>query len=197
MAWQGGWDAPLPRLLRADAHFRTIRLRMGIRYHLGCRYRKGGSRHHTKEKHTPAGSQWHHPWCYRVGMRECGNTNTEYGMLNILLYIWQLPQNLLGILLLAIYAGDNGQYKDAIVRRSVKMQGGISLGKYIIVSEDATKKSIMHEYGHCRQSIMLGWLFLLIVGLPSILHAVLCNCKDHSYSSVYPENWANKLGGVK
>lgn len=51
------------------------------------------------------------------------------------------------------------------------MQGGISLGKYIIVSQWATQKTIMHEYGHCLQSKILGPLYLLVVGLPSILHA--------------------------
>lgn len=118
-------------------------------------------------------------------------------MKKILLYIWQLPQMLFGLLLRQIYKGNDSQYEDAIVRRSVKMQGGISLGKYIIINQWSGKKTVKHEYGHCIQSKYLGPLYLLVVGLPSILHAAFCKCKRHSYYDVFPENWADKLGGVK
>lgn len=118
-------------------------------------------------------------------------------MKKILLYIWQLPQNLLGLLLRSIYKGKDSMYNDAIVRRSTKMRGGISLGKYIVISQWSSKKTVEHEYGHCRQSKYLGWLYLLVVGLPSILHAALCKCRKHSYYDVYPEKWADKLGGVE
>lgn len=118
-------------------------------------------------------------------------------MKSILLYLWSLPQNLLGLLLRQIYKGNDSQYEDAIVRRSVKMQGGISLGKYIIINQWSGKKTVQHEYGHCLQSKRLGWLYLIAVGLPSILHAAFCSCKRHSYYDVYPEKWADKLGGVK
>jgi hypothetical protein len=118
-------------------------------------------------------------------------------MKRIALYLWSLPQNLLGLLLRLIYKGNDSQYEDAIVRRSVKMHGGISLGKYIIINQWSTQKTVQHEYGHCRQSKMLGPLYLLVVGLPSILHAAFCPCKRHSYYDVFPESWADKLGNVK
>lgn len=114
-----------------------------------------------------------------------------------LLFFWQLPQMLLGLLLRIIYKGSDSAYEDAIVRRSTAMRGNISLGKYIILNQWATKKSLMHEYGHCKQSKMLGWFYLLVVGLPSILHAALCKCKRHSYHDFFCEKWADKLGGVK
>ena len=56
-------------------------------------------------------------------------------MKGILLYIWELPQNLLGLLLRVIYKGHDNEYNDAIVRRSTKMRGGISLGRYIIINQ--------------------------------------------------------------
>lgn len=59
-----------------------------------------------------------------------------------------------------------------------------------------TKK---HEYGHSRQSLYLGPLYLIVVGLPSIIWAgFVYNLvrKEISYYDVYPENWADKLGGV-
>ncbi len=118
-------------------------------------------------------------------------------MKKLLLYLWSLPQNLLGLLLRQIYKGNDSQYEDAIVRRSVKMQGGISLGKYIIINQWSGKKTVQHEYGHCIQSKYLGWLYLVMIGLQSILHAALCKCKNHNYYDMWFEKWADKLGGVK
>ena len=120
-------------------------------------------------------------------------------MKQVLLYIHQLPQNLVGVVLRLIHKGTDTEYNDALVRKSAKMQGGISLGKYIIVGARASKKTIMHEYGHCIQSKRLGWLYLLVVGLPSILHAWLCDCekRGHSYYDYWCERWADRLGGVK
>jgi hypothetical protein len=118
-------------------------------------------------------------------------------MKHIVIYLWGLPQNLLGLLLRLIYKGYDSQYKDVIVRRSTYMHGGISLGKYIIINQWSTDETLKHEYGHCIQSKKLGWLYLFVVGLPSLLHAGFCRCKNHSYYDVFPERWADKLGGVK
>lgn len=118
-------------------------------------------------------------------------------MKKALLYLWCLPQNCLGLLLRLIYNGNDSAYEDAIVRRSTKFPGGISLGRYIIVNQWSSKKSVMHKYGHCIQSRYLGWLYLLVIGLPSLIHAWLCPCKKHSYYDFYTEKWADKLGGVE
>ena len=81
------------------------------------------------------------------------------------------------------------------------MKGGISLGKYIIVNQWSTKKTIMHEYGHCLQSKKLGWLYLAVIGLPSIVWAMLygsvVKSTKNGYYKFYTESWADKLGGVK
>lgn len=118
----------------------------------------------------------------------------------ILMYILQLPQNLLGLLLRAIYKGDDSVYEGAIVRRSTKMLGGISLGKYIIVSQWSRKETVMHEWGHCRQSVYLGWLYLLVIGLPSLvwagLYGTLIPATKNGYYRFYTEKWADRLGGV-
>ena len=55
----------------------------------------------------------------------------------ILLYLWQLPQNILGLILIAIYKPEkkliakNGN----IAYFSSKMSGGISLGKYSVIDD--------------------------------------------------------------
>lgn len=109
------------------------------------------------------------------------------------LYLWQLPQNIIGRLLFWVYSGYTTKIDDnAIVRISCKMRGGITLGKYIIVRNS---KYIKHEYGHTIQSKYLGPLYLLVIGLPSILHAAVHRtmCKSKDYYHFYTEKWANKL----
>ena len=54
-----------------------------------------------------------------------------------------------------------------------------------------------HEYGHCLQSQWLGWLYLPLVGLPSILRVLVWrirNLDPKKYYIGYPEDWANMLG---
>lgn len=120
---------------------------------------------------------------------------------SILLYLWQLPQNLLGLLLRLIYKGNDSEYNDVIVRRSTKMGGGISLGRYIIINQWSSEKTVKHEYGHTLQSKRLGWFYLLFVGLPSILWAsmygTLIKRTTNGYYKFFTERWADKLGGVK
>ena len=119
------------------------------------------------------------------------------------LYLWQLPQNLLGLLLLAIYRPEMSfDYEGARLTFAQRMPSyaGISLGKYIILASRfaADNDSIQHEWGHTRQSRMLGPLYLFVVGLPSLIWAAWWHPgRKCSYFSFYTEVWADKLGGVK
>ena len=123
---------------------------------------------------------------------------------SIVLYAWQLPQNLLGLLVLLIMKPvklirDTGYAK---VYSSRRMSGGISLGQYACISLVSSKSdnTIMHEgIGHARQSRMLGPAYLIVVGLPSFLWAALHNIvvPRKSYYWFYTEAWADRLGGVK
>lgn len=121
-------------------------------------------------------------------------------MKEILLYLWQLPQNLLGLVLVAIYGAKRptgllSQWPDVYV--SERMRGGISLGKYIILDEWCRLNDVLHERGHQIQSRRLGWLYLPTVGLVSGLRAWLNLYKPGRYYDSWPENEADRLGGVK
>ena len=117
------------------------------------------------------------------------------------LWIWQLPQNLLGLLLVTILRPEDCYDLEGVkLCYASRMRGGISLGKYIIVRSvfrgmnDQTEK---HELGHARQSRMLGPLYLIVIGLPSLLWAAWWNeGRNRSYYSFYTERWADYLGGV-
>lgn len=121
----------------------------------------------------------------------------------ILLWIWQLPQNLLGLLLMLILQGET-KHKLGSVRFYYfsKFPGGVTLGEYIFVG---TKKetTVKHEFGHVIQSRILGPLYLIVIGLFSIGHAwlneVIGCCDRHSdgYYHFWTEKWANRLGGVR
>lgn len=122
-------------------------------------------------------------------------------MKNTLLFLWQLPQNIIGLLLRLIYKGYDDKSNNVIVRRSLHMRGGISLGKYIIVNQFATDDTISHELGHCRQSMYLGWLYLFVIGIPSLawagLYGSIIKPSTNGYYKFYTERWADRLGNVE
>ena len=122
---------------------------------------------------------------------------------SILLYIWQLPQNLLGLLFLLVLAGETRHRLGNIMFYFLKsFPGGITLGEYIIVGT-RQQLSVRHEFGHVLQSRILGPLYLPIIGLFSSVHAglngVIRCCKKHpeGYYHFWTEKWADRLGGVE
>ena len=118
---------------------------------------------------------------------------------SILLYLWQLPQNLAGLLLLLVLKGETRHRLDSIRFYFLDtFPGGITLGKYIIVGT-RQELTARHEYGHVLHSRMLGWLYLPVIGLPSLLWAVLGGriCPFRDYYWFYTEAWADRLGGVE
>lgn len=120
---------------------------------------------------------------------------------NILLYIWCLPQNLLGLLFLLFIKGEKKHTLNNInFYYCWGFPGGISLGQYIILGYKDTE-SVKHEFGHCIQSKKWGWLYLPIVGLCSIiwagLYGWLIKPTKNGYYKFWTERNADKLGGVK
>ncbi len=92
-------------------------------------------------------------------------------------------------------------YKSTSIIYIKGFPGGISLGKYIILNENYHGREFLkkHEYGHSIQSLYLGWFYLLVVGIPSIIRAFiwrLFKLNRQDYYKGYPENWANRLGGA-
>ena len=88
-----------------------------------------------------------------------------------------------------------------------KIRSGLSLGAFIFVPsfKDTSRtgiqrRIIVHEYGHTIQSLILGPLYLLVIGLPSLLWNKIPVFerrrvqRNFSYYSFYTERWANHLG---
>lgn len=125
-------------------------------------------------------------------------------MKKTLSYLWQLPQNLCGIAYrrmikkdIITQVNDDSGYNVYLTRTN---RGGVTLGEYIFVYQNFTDLSrvIQHETGHVMQSRILGPLYLLVIGLPSIIHAALHKYLSHdNYYHFYTEKWANKLAGLE
>lgn len=80
--------------------------------------------------------------------------------------------------------------------------GGISLGRYLFVHREAPAELVRHELGHCRQSLLLGPAYLLVIGLPSLVWAALYPLFRRrrpplDYFAFYTERWANRLAGLE
>lgn len=125
-------------------------------------------------------------------------------------WIWQLPQNLCGLVYKYISKNnrkeriENTAINKLGIEAYVKTSpGSVSLGKYIFISErnKNSRNTIYHECGHCKQSKILGPLYLIVIGIPSIIWAILHSYIPYfwkySYYSFYTEKGADKLMRVK
>ena len=130
----------------------------------------------------------------------------------VLQWTWGFLQNAAGgLLALVLRRGPKERFFGAIVTRW-RLGGSLSLGMFLFLGQCAPKgappalvkecerRVLVHEYGHSIQSLLLGPLYLPLIGLPSLLWAnlpvfrKLRKKRGISYYSVYPESWANRLG---
>ena len=124
-------------------------------------------------------------------------------LIEFMKFLWQLPQELLGFLYY-MYLRNKGEilgiytFQGAVVIIKRTSCDSVTLGQHIFLSPRATDSTIKHEYGHTRQSLMLGPLYLLVIGIPSITwaatHKIIAPSK--SYYWFYTEAWANRLAGL-
>ena len=137
---------------------------------------------------------------------------------SILTFLWELPQNALGYIILKVTGAESFRINWCGCDIYSWNHGGLSLGKYIFIpfepylfdgryfpytsgEHEHCLEYIKHEYGHSVQSHYLGWLYLPVIGLPSL---IWCKCFEKyrvkrgiSYYDFYTEKWADKLGGVE
>ena len=124
-----------------------------------------------------------------------------YWVIYILLVIWQLPQYLVALVMWP-FLGKKEKIAERHFNKCYKgsnMSGGISLGPIAYVSNYLSKspEGVAHELdGHTVQSKILGPFYLLVVGIPSIIHAWLYDYRKSCYYDFYAENWANNCAKI-
>ncbi len=138
-------------------------------------------------------------------------------MKSIVYRIWQCTwgflQTLLGcIVYLLHYKNKHFDYHGAIVT-VWESKTSISLGMFVFVTsepffakkyegqisvEELSNRLLVHEYGHTIQSLILGPLYLIVIGIPSTLWGFFGvgkrRDKQIPYGSFFTERWANYLG---
>ena len=112
-------------------------------------------------------------------------------LIKALLLAWQLPQAIIGFL---FSRGAERKRRGDVAYYQWKRRGSISLGPFIIVDDPA---SIDHERAHSVQSRMLGPLYLIVIGLPSLIWCALYSYTGlrhrAGYYSFYTEAWAEAI----
>ena len=127
-------------------------------------------------------------------------------IVNFFLLIWMLPQTLTALLGLAIFRNGEWYYNEDAKVLVYKVNKGhlfgtacFSSGPIIFVTPECSENTIKHETGHSVQSLYFGFLFHILVSLPSITlfwYKRLTNKDAKFYHSHWPENHADKLGHV-
>lgn len=124
-------------------------------------------------------------------------SNLKKAIINSLKWVWQFPQNMLALCFESILcsAATRGIKKDGnqIIWCDV-LRSAVSLGDYLFIPTNASKETIEHECGHSRQSDILGPLYLIVIGIPSITHNIVHTiCRklglNWDYYKFYTEHW--------
>lgn len=128
---------------------------------------------------------------------------------------WGILQTFLGAVLYLLHIRERHCFYHGAVITEWKNASSVSLGMFVFVtkepyfydklSDDYTKEELsqrllVHEYGHTIQSLILGPLYLIVMGIPSTIWGFLPSLnkkrkeKQISYFSFFTESWANRLG---
>lgn len=139
-------------------------------------------------------------------------------MKTLLYWLWQstwgILQTMLGFIIFLIHIKDKHYFYHSALITVWKGKSSVSIGPFVFITDepyfyeklkdeytlDELKNRLrVHEYGHTIQSIILGPLYLIVMGIPSTLWGFLPSCHKKrvngvSYFSFYTERFANYLG---
>ncbi|MBE6759550.1 MAG: hypothetical protein E7554_05595 [Ruminococcaceae bacterium] len=116
---------------------------------------------------------------------------------------WGIVQTALGLLIFLVNIRRPHRIYRGCIDTHWKSRGGMSLGLFIFTpGEDGgnSRPVRVHEYGHTIQSLILGPLYLIIVGIVSYTWANLPYFrrmrkeKGVPYTACFVESWASRLG---
>lgn len=133
----------------------------------------------------------------------------------LLQWTWGILQTLVGLIVFLCHIkSPHYSFHGSIVTRWNNLSS-VSLGMFLFVAdeplffqrycneftkEELSERLLVHEFGHSVQSLLLGPLYLILMGIPSSLWGFLPflikmrHEKRISYFSFFTESWANSLG---
>ena len=121
----------------------------------------------------------------------------------LLRWVWKFPQSFVALCLEGVICSYSIQkgIDSRIFIINTLLPSSISLGDFIFIRPHSSEKSIKHELGHSKQSDILGPLYLIIIGIPSLLHNIIHSICSRAgfkwdYYSFYTEKWADRLVGI-
>lgn len=89
---------------------------------------------------------------------------------------WGLPQTLLGAIIFLKHIRCPHRVYRGCIETKWNSSGGMSLGLFIFTpkeEDNRTDRVRVNEYGHCIQSVVLGPLYLMLIGIVSYTWANL------------------------
>lgn len=139
----------------------------------------------------------------------------KYLLFSIIHLTWGIVQTILGFIVFLFNIKSKHYYYKGSIITEWKNSSSVSIGMFVFVTKDVYfyeklkdkftkeelhKRLLVHEYGHTIQSLILGPLYLIIIGIPSTLWGFSPRLnrkrkeKQISYFSFFTEKWANALG---
>lgn len=128
---------------------------------------------------------------------------------------WGILQTALGAAVFLLHLKEKHFAYHGAVITLWKSKASVSLGMFVFVTdepnfceklkddytkEELSRRLLVHEYGHSVQSLILGPLYLLLMGVPSTVWGFSPSLarkrreEQRSYFSFFTEKWANALG---
>ena len=132
----------------------------------------------------------------------------------ILQCTWGIIQTLFGFVVFLVNIKHKHYFYHGAIVTERGAPSSVSLGMFIFVTtnpmkdkrtenripdDELSNRLLVHEYGHTIQSLILGPLYLIVMGIPSTMWGFLPSCQKKrnggvSYFSFFTEKFANYLG---
>ncbi len=127
---------------------------------------------------------------------------------------WGISQTSLGFIVFLINIKNNHYFYHGAIITERNALSSVSLGMFVFTTTnpmkdkrikdripdgELSKRLLVHEYGHTIQSLIFGPLYLIVMGIPSMLWGFLPYFQNKrnngvSYFSFFTEKFANYLG---
>lgn len=126
---------------------------------------------------------------------------------------WGFFQSLLGFVVFLVHRKNKHFWYHGAFVTVWNSKTSVSLGLFVFVTaepffaekykarisvKELSDQLLVHEYGHTVQSLILGPLYLVVIGIPSTLWGFFGGRKRRDkqipYSAFFTEKWANTLG---